>query len=80
MVRGLPNQPPFFREVIIMAIHEILILIIATVGTILIPVGYDIASYSRRINSTIGHGVICIIFGTICSIVAIAGWINLLIY
>ena len=79
MVRGLPNQPPFFREVIIMAIHEILILIIATIGTILIPVGYDIASHSRRVNSTIGHGVVCIIYGTICAIVAIAGWINLII-
>jgi len=80
MVRGLPNQPPFFREVIIMAIHEILILIIATIGIILIPVGYDIASYSRRTNNTIGHGVVCIIYGTICSIVAIAGYVNILFY
>jgi hypothetical protein len=80
MVRGLPYQPPFFKEVFIMALHEILILIIATLGTFLIPTGCEIISFSRRVNSTIGHGVICIIYGTICGIVAIAGWINILFY
>jgi len=63
-----------------MMIHEILILIIATLGCVLLPVGYDIAQHSRRTHSTVGYGVVCIIYGTICGIVAIAGWINILFY
>ena len=63
-----------------MMIHEILILIIATLGCILIPVGYDIAQHSRRTHSTVFHGVICIIYGTLCALVAVAGYINLWLY
>ena len=44
-----------------MMIHEILILIIATLGCCLIPVG-------------------CIIYGTLCALVAVAGYINIILY
>ena len=61
-----------------MLLHEILILIIATIGSILIPVGYDIAQHSRRTSSTVAHGVICIVYGTLCAVVALAGYINII--
>ena len=63
-----------------MMIHEILVLIIATLGCCLIPVGYDIAQHSRRTHSTVFHGVICIIYGTLCALVAVAGYINIILY
>ena len=59
-----------------MALHEILILIIATGGTILIPAGFAIMEhgYNRL------WGSVCIAYGTLCGFVAVVGWINLLFY
>ena len=42
MVRGMPNHPPFFREVNIMEAWEILLFIICAGGMMLIPTGYDL--------------------------------------
>jgi hypothetical protein len=56
-----------------MAFYEVLIFIIAAVGTILLPVGYRIFDQYKPIP-----GVLIMAYGFFCSIVTIAGVINLL--
>lgn len=57
-----------------MAFYEVLIFIIAATGTILLPVGYKIYD---TYNQTV-PGVFIMVYGFFCSIVTIAGVINLL--
>ena len=57
-----------------MAFYEVLIFIIAAVGTVLLPVGYKIFDqYNKPIP-----GVLIMAYGFFCSVVTIAGVINLL--
>jgi hypothetical protein len=56
-----------------MAFYEVLIFIIAFVGTLLLPIGYTV--YDRHHTK---NGVFIMVYGFFCSIVTIAGIINLL--
>tara|TARA_Y100000593_G_C4214956_1_gene288735 strand:- start:640 stop:819 length:180 start_codon:yes stop_codon:yes gene_type:complete len=59
-----------------MELHEVLILIIATGGTVLIPAGIAVMEHGYyRL-----WGYLCIAYGTLCGLVAVAGWINLIFY
>ena len=56
-----------------MAFYEVLIFIIAFVGTLLLPIGYTV--YDRHHTK---NGVFIMVYGFFCSIVTIAGIVNLL--
>ena len=62
-----------------MEIHEMLILAIANFGIVLIPVGYDLIQADKaRYKRYAFEGTICIVYGSICLIGSIAGYMNLL--
>ncbi len=56
-----------------MAFYEVLIFIIAAIGTVLLPVGYRIFDQYKPIP-----GVLIMAYGFVCSVVTIAGIFNLL--
>lgn len=57
-----------------MAFYEVLIFIIAAGGTILLPVGYKIFDQSNKPIP----GVFIMAYGFVCSVITIAGVVNLL--
>ena len=56
-----------------MAFYEVLIFIIAAIGTVLLPVGYRIFDQYKPIP-----GVLVMAHGFVCLVVTIAGIFNLL--
>jgi hypothetical protein len=56
-----------------MAFYEVLIFIIAAIGTVLLPVGYRIFNQYKPIP-----GVLIMAHGFVCLVVTIAGIFNLL--
>jgi len=71
MVRGLPNQPPFYLR-FTMEAWEILIFIICAGGMMLIPTGYDLIKGGFRWDG-IAVGLLMIAYGIFCGFIALAG-------